>query len=217
MLNYDHPKCVVAVCGTGGHGKSTFFKKLLDRQKAKFWFYYDHKSEMSRRWGLAPCFDLAGLVAQANAGRVCFDPSRMFPGKKGEGFLFFCDFVYQVCEAAKGRKILVCDELQMMVGQTKPEELIAIMDDGRSREIDCFFIVQSVNQIHNNIQNQFTEIFAFRQAHEAATKHLVNVGFEEEQLITLRPGEWAYKNLTSGEVQSGGKAFKIKSSAKYNF
>lgn len=215
--NFDHQKCAVGVFGCSGHGKTTLFKKIIDAQSAKYWFYYDHKGEFRKRWGLQPCFDLQGIVQQTASGCVCFDPGRMFPGRKGDGFLFFCDFVFQVSGEMAGRKIIICDELQQLAFQDDPQELITLMDDGRRREIDAFFIAQSPNQLHNMVQNQFTEIFTFRQANENATKHLVQVGFDKQALLTLKPGEWMLRDLTSGEEKRGGKAFKIKSKAKYNF
>jgi hypothetical protein len=217
IQDFDHAKCAIGIFGVGGHGKSTLFKKLLDGEKADYWFYYDHQCEFSARFRMESSYDLQSLSRQTGTGLVCFDPSRLFPGRSGDGFLFFCDFVFDVSGEVKGRKILVCDEMHKLVFQDDPVELVTVMDLGRRRSLDVFCVAQSPNQLHNMAQNQFTEIFTFRQANANCTKHLIDVGFDKKELLTLRPGEYLWRNLTTGEARRGGKSFKIKSTAKHNF
>jgi hypothetical protein len=217
IQNFNHPKCEVGIFGVGGHGKSTLFKKILDAQSADFWFFYDHQGEFCSRFHMEASHDLQTLTEQAGNGRVCFDPARMFPGRSGDGFLFFCDFIYQFSGEFKGRKILVCDEMHKLCFQDDPLELVTVMDLGRRRELDVFCVAQSPNQLHNMVQNQFTEIYTFRQANANATKHLIDVGFDKKELLTLKPGEYLWRNLTTGEARRGGKAFRIKPTAKHGF
>lgn len=213
--NFDHPKCAVLVCGKSGHGKSTKFNEILDAQSAEYWFIYDHKGEFHKRFGKSPCFSLEGIALDMEkTGIVCFDPARLFPGRKEDGFLFFCDLAFTVSGEFPGRKIFVCDELQQMAYQSRPDELILLMDDGRRRGLDCFFIAQSANQLHNGVINQFTEIMTFTQGTEAAVKPLKNYGFDDEKILALKPGEWIWRNMSTGEEKTGGSAFEIESTAK---
>ena len=212
--DFDHPKCSVAVLGCSGHGKSTKFQSIIASQKADYSFFFDHKPEFSTRWKMTACDDLQSLAKATALGTVCFVPGKMYPGQKAEGFLFFCDFVFSICQSLPGRKILVCDELQMVCLQDNPPELMAVMDDGRSIGLDTFFIAQSANQVHNMVLNQFTEIITFKQQTQNAAKPLENFGFDKKEVSSLKPGQWIYRNTTTGEEQRGGKAFKIKSSAK---
>lgn len=206
---FDHPAFRKAIFGISGTGKTTLFKSLLDKERARLKFIYDHQGEFSRRFKMEPCFDLEGLSrATDKGGIVCFDPVKLFKGAFDEGFMMFCQFVEEVSGYIKGRKMLITDELQKITDTSnKPTEFLTLCDVGRRLQVDVFFIAQAPNQLHNGIQNQLTEIWTFRQANENALKHLKGVGFDPEKIKNLKNGEWLWRDLNTMEGKEGGSAF----------
>ena len=206
----NHPSIKVCIAGTSGSGKTTLFEKLIRRERAKWIFLFDHKDgDLARRFNVKPCRTLDDLLAAVEKGGfVIFDPGTEFQGRKEAGFAFFCDFVFTVCCQVKGKKIFGADELDDLVdARTEPEELCVILDQGRTFQIDCFFIAQAMNGIHNQVRKQMKEIFAFTQGDKSGVEWLVARGFDEKSLFALRNGEWLYKNYNTGAAASGGKFF----------
>lgn len=206
----DHPSVKVCVCGISGTGKSTLFEKLIRREKARWKFLYDHKGgDMARRFKVKPCRDGGELLAAVErGGLVIYDPGRDFPGRPEAGFAFFCDFVFTVCGELRGRKLFGADELDMLVdARNEPSELCVILDQGRTFQIDCYFIAQAMNGIHNQVRKQITEIFAFTQGDRAGVEWLCAKGFVESELFGLKNGQWIYKNNNTGAAARGGKHF----------
>lgn len=209
----DHPSIKVAVTGVSGTGKTTLWEKLIRREKAKWIFLYDHKEgDLARRFGVRPCYtEDEILAATVRGGLVIYNPSRDWPGKRDQGFLYFSELVYAMCRKLKGKKIFGTDELDALVdNRCEPDTLCEMLDEGRTFQIDCFFIAQSMNGIHNQVRKQITEIFAMRQGDENGCKYLIEKGFIEEELMSLKNGLWIYKNLNTGELVKGGKSFEPK-------
>jgi hypothetical protein len=219
--DYDWPAFRQCHFGTSGIGKTTHFletlkhtlKQKIHGVKRSTIFIYDHKDrEFSKKLSKTVVTTQAQLEeAAARGGYVLFDPSAMFPGNKVKGFDFLCAWLYAVADAIPGRKILVTDELQIVTDvDNDPDSLILCMDDARTYRVDCMFIAQGANAIHNRIKNQLTELFVFRQAEENAIKFLRSLGFDENSVRALKPGEWLWKNCNTGLMAAGGKPFEIK-------
>lgn len=209
VQDYDHGACHVLFTGTSGNGKSTLHWDLVRKEKARLKFVYDHKaSEFSKRYGLSPVYDGPGLVeATAKGGWVCFDPIELFPGRLAAGFNFFCNYVWEVSQVVKGRKILICDELQRMITPTKePREPLIVWECGRSFQIDTFCISQAPNRLHNTIRNQITRVYAFRQNDSNATEFLTQAGIDDNQVRNLPPYGYVWRDLNSGATGRGGPA-----------
>jgi len=214
---FNHPSKKILVTGVSGTGKTTLFEKLIRKEKARWKFVFDHQGEFQARFGHKAALDVETLCEQTAAGGyVIFDPvkfqNEINPGS-GErrglpgAFAFFCDFVFAMSENLRGRKILVCDELQKLVTNTKtPDELLCILDTGRRYQLDFFAISQAPNLIHNAIRNQITEIFSFRQNDANAVKYLSDAGFNENQIRNLERFAYLWRNLTTGEDNFGGGA-----------
>ena len=189
-----------------GTGKSTLFEKLIRKEKARLKFVFDHQGEFSARFKVPAVCDPEGLCERvATGGWVVFDPVKMYPGRSEDAFKFFCDFVFAISETVKGRKLFCCDELQKLTNNSEePAELLCILDTGRRYELDCFFISQAPNRIHNGIRNQLTEIYTFRQSDKNAIAYLKDNGFDEEQVRTLGQFKYLWRNLDTGETAEGG-------------
>jgi hypothetical protein len=214
----DHPSIKVLIAGISGSGKSTLFEKLIRREKNVRWYFlYDHKQgDLARRFGVRPCFTADELTdAVLRGGFVIFNPAKLFPGKPESGFEFFCRFVWAVCQELRGKKIFGTDELDALVdSRCKPDDLCIILDQGRTFQIDCYFIAHAPNTIHNGVRKQITEIFAMKQGDKNGTEWLEEKGFVRADLFSLKNGEFIYQNTNTGSAQRGGKAFEPKNAGR---
>lgn len=217
----DHASVKVAITGISGSGKTTLLENLLTKELAKiararkpFWlFVFDHKDgDMARRFGVKPCRNKAELnAAVARGGLVIFDPGEMFPGNPEDGFDWFCKYVWALRSVLKGIKLLVADELDALVdARSEPHSLCVILDQGRTYQIDCYFICQATNGIHNQVRKQFREIFVMMQGDKNGLTWLIEKGFDAAEILALKNGQFLYKNLNTGTAARGGKAFKPK-------
>lgn len=213
----DHPSVKVAVCGISGAGKTTLWEKLIRRESAKWLFLFDHKAgDLARRFGVAPCSDLAEMArATMRGGVVIFDPSRDFPGEPEKGFEIWCEAVWEIGTELRGKKIIGTDELDSLVdARSEPEALCKILDQGRTFQMDCYFIAHAMNGVHNQVRKQITEIFAMAQGDDLSAQWLVNRGFPKSELETLKNGEWLYHNKNTGQRARGGKSFVPKNAGR---
>lgn len=213
MRDYNHPAFRSCHFGTSGIGKTTDFVIRLKQQgaKASFVFIHDHKREFAQKLGKPVVTTAAQLVAATSRGGwILWDHCDMFPGDRAAGFRYLCKFIYECAPHLRGRKILVADEVHQVAGpHDDVRNFVMLMDDGRSLKIDAMFISQGANRIHESVRNQITECFVFRQADKNSLEFLTDNGFDEDQIRNLRPGEWLWRNLNSGQSAKGGKAFKI--------
>ena len=206
---FSHKSLKVMVAGVSGTGKTTFFEGLVRAEKARRKFFFDHQGEFSDRFGLTPIFQADELLeATAKGGTICYDPIKEMPGKSPEAFAFFCDYIFEESKMRGGRKILVCDELQMLCEPSViPESLLKVLDTGRRLELDCFFITNALNGIHTRVRNQLTRVYAFRIIEDNSLKYLEKNGFDSEKIRNLKNGEYVWRDFNSGETGQGGKAF----------
>lgn len=215
IQNFDHPSDKRLITGTSGTGKTTLFIHQVKQEKARLKFIFDHQGEFSAKLKVPAVHDADGLCQKTSlGGYVVFDPLVMFSGRLPEGFSFFCDFVFSVSGVLKGRKLFCCDELQKLVdNKTENPELQNILDSGRRFQIDCLFISQAPNAIHNRIRNQLTEVYTFRQSDDRAIEYLAGNGFPEDKVRSLPNFKYLRRNLNTGEtnfepakVSAAGKA-----------
>ncbi len=201
---FDHPSYKVLVTGTSGTGKSTLLQKLLAKEKAQWKYVYDHQGEFSQRWKI-PSVSNADDLEEKNLrkGWVIYDPVNDFAGKAPSGFDFFCQYVFLTAKTVNGRKLFVCDELQMLTdNRNPPEAFLTICETGRRFQIDVFCISQAPNRLHNTVRNQLTDVYTFRQSDEAAIKYLADNGFDPEQVRGLAEYEYIHRNLRTGATET---------------
>jgi hypothetical protein len=209
MQNFDHIKKAELVTGCSGTGKTTEWIKRIVKaaKKARAVFIYDHEGEIAQKLGKKAITDPDELIkATAKGGFVIFDPEQMADNMSG--FDFFAEFIFTTKEAYPGRVIFCCDELQFFVDNHKGNPaLLNILQRGRRREIDCFFISQAINELHNAERQQITDVVTFRQSEKAAIVWFEDQGFDPEKIRNLKNGQWLSKNTRTGEFSEGGKAF----------
>lgn len=206
---FDHKSLKVMVAGVSGTGKTTLFEKLIRSEKSPRKFFFDHQGEFSLRFELKPIFGVNELPeAFGSGGNICFDPVKEFAGKSPEAFEFFSDLIFETIQNCKGRKIFICDEIQMLCDPHEiPEGLMKILDTGRRYQTDCFFITNALNGIHNRVRNQITMLYAFRMVEKNSLKFCEENGFDSEKIRNLKNGEYVWRNFNTGESGEGGKAF----------
>ncbi len=217
----DHASVKVVIAGNSGVGKTELLLKLLKRLRAKWIFIFDHKEgDLQKKFGVRACRTIEDLeAAVARGGLVIFDfrtfNDGMFLGRREEAFEFWCEWVFPVCKVIRGVKAFVADELQALIDdRSNPDALVTMLDECRTFQIDCFFCASALNEIHNRVRKQFTEIFAFRHGDKNGTAWLEEKGFDRGELLTLKNGLFVYKNLNTGAESKGGKAFVPKNATR---
>lgn len=193
-----------------GTGKTTLAASQFQKEKAAWKFIYDHKGgEFGNRFRIPSVYDWNGIVeATARGGYVCFNPVYLYPGEFQKGFLTFCDYVWSMVTSFRGRKLFLVDELQNLTdNRNAPKEFMTFLDTGRSFKLDTFSLASAPNALHNRLRNQFTEVFAFRQTDDNATKFLKAKGIEPITVRNLPNGRYAWRQCDTGESGIKGKAF----------
>lgn len=202
---YDHVSFKGLITGASGTGKTTLFERVVKREACRLKFIYDHQGEFSARFKIPAVTDLNALVEKtAKGGYVVFDPAKMYPGRSVDGFAFFCDYIFAVSQQLNGRKLLACDELQMLISNSsEPAELLAVLDAGRRYQLDFIAISQAPNRIHNGVRNQLTKVWTFRQSDANAIKYLEENSFDAEAVRNLAVHYHLWRDLRTGEAGQG--------------
>lgn len=204
-MNLSHRPSKVLVTGCSGSGKSTFASQYLVNTKAALKLVFDHELEFASRSRLPVARTPEELADQVKTGWVLFDPASMFPGRSDDSLAFFMDWSMSVSDSVPGRKVLFVDELQLFVDCHKwPEDLARVVQTGRRYELDLLICSQQVNELHNRLRQQLTEIVTFRQQEDLALAWLQKAGpLDVETIRALQPGEYLSWVRLSGQVNSG--------------
>ena len=203
-MNLAHEPTKVLVTGQSGSGKTTFWTRFVVNTPARIKFVYDHEGECSYRAGINPARTIEELGRAAGTPWCVFDPATMFPGDAEGGWRFFCDFAFSVSNKLQGRKLLCTDELQKITDTHKLSKPFAtVLETGRRYELDCAFIAQQPNLLHNRVRNQLTEVVSFLQLDHNAIGWLEGIGFDGQALPALRPGAFLTRNLRNGTSEAG--------------
>lgn len=204
-MKLSHKPTKLLITGKSGSGKSTYYTRFITHWPATWRFIYDHEGEFSARTGMPPATTAEGMLAHLQARRwVVYDPARMFPGDIHAGFAFFSEWAFTLSQRLAGLKLFACDELQKLVGTAAmPWELACVVETGRRYQIDTAFISQQPNLIHNRLRNCLTEVATFCQVDANAIAFLADVGFREEEVRGLRPGQFICRNLNTDAEERG--------------
>jgi ABC-type dipeptide/oligopeptide/nickel transport system ATPase component len=204
-MQLAHRPTKLLITGKSGSGKSTYFTRFVTSWPAAWRFIYDHEGEFAQRTGLPAAHTPREMLEHLSARRwVIFDPAAAFPGDVQRGFAFFSEWAFSVSQRLQGKKLFCCDELQKLTGTNQVGwELACVVETGRRYEIDTCFISQQPNLIHNRLRNCLSEVATFAQVDANAIQFLAEVGFNEESVRALRPGEYLCRNLNTGAEERG--------------
>jgi hypothetical protein len=209
-MNYDHRADRKLITGKAGSGKTTYFLSVLKKSRARWIFCFDPEREIARKMGWPVCVDVPTLNAAVTARRpACFDPTGLVRSgelaDRPDAFAFFCRYVLCVSRTLHGTKLLAVDELQAV--QTTgtaglPQSFSELLDEGRRQEIDCLFISQSVNRVHDRVRVQLSEIITFCHTDRLPLAWLEQDGFDPGAVSSLQyPGGHLRRNLHTGETK----------------
>jgi GTPase SAR1 family protein len=208
-MNLAHKAHKVVITGMSGTGKSTFLHRFVENSFRSIYSHvliFDHQGEFGYRLGVRGARTVEELDAALETGMVVFDPSQEFPGDTENGWNFFCEWSFRFAEAnlKTGKKLLVCDELQVMASTSEqPFEISLVIETGRRYQLDFAGVSQQLNLLHNRMRNQVTELVAFRQTEKLILDVLEKKGFDIAQVQALLDGHFIWKNFATGEDGSG--------------
>jgi hypothetical protein len=210
-MQISHRPTKILVTGKSGTGKSTYFTRYLSNAPQGKVFLFDHEGEYSFRKRIQPCLSMERLSDELEKQYIIYDPSDDFPGDTLEAFNFFCDWTFEVCKGIPGTKLFASDELQKIVAtDSLPQEFCCVVETGRRRGIDTFFVCQQPNLLHNRLRNQLTEIVTFAHLDKRALIFLEELGFNADEIRALERGEFRILDLETmrfdgGKFTWGGK------------
>lgn len=204
-MNPDHPPCHCLLVGSSGTGKTSLWVQLAAERPARL-LVYDHKLDYGRRTGAPWCETPEAIddaLARGPRYPVVFNPLPRFGHDLTAGFDWFTKLVWRIVthESAPGkatfpgRKVFLCDELQMFGGERRlPQWVPALWEGGRSYELDTICIAQAANLIDRRIRNQVTHAAAFRTSDENAVRFLDKVGFPKGCSANLKRFHYLWRD-----------------------
>lgn len=204
-MQLAHRRHHLGIFGAGGNGKTTFAQRYLANASSNAVFCFDPEGEFSQAFHIAPARTFAELDESAETGWVCFDPHTLFPGDLEKALDFFAAYTLRVCARRPGRKFFAVDELGWYVtGQAIPKNLRILVQSGRRKAgIDCVFIGQAPNEIHNYIRAQLTEVVCFQLTEDCALEFPRKFGFDTESVRGLPRFNYIARTNQGGELRRG--------------
>ena len=209
-MKINHPASCILVAGQQGCGKSTLALRLLAEKKAARKFIYDPEGEFIRRnprarvLGSFEELDNAGPAG----GELVFMPGdewieHGYGDKDQVGcFQVFSKYCLEAAEVYPGNKVFFSDELDQYVdSHNYPKWLVAAIQIGRKRQLDCLFVSGAIASLHNRVRDKVTEAYIFQHVDDTAINWVKKVGFDPEEIRNLKKWEWVYRNLRTGEMR----------------
>lgn len=202
-MQFDHPSTKILVTGKSGSGKTTYGLRVLSNARYDYRFVFDGESELASRLRLKPCRSPDALMTSLSGRWVLFDPVPAF-ASPAQGLAFFCEWSFQMCARLPGRKLIMIDELWKYTNaNTVPKELELVVFTGRRVGLDCLFLSQRPNRIHNSIRDALSEIVCFRLQDKNSLEFVRENGFDDGAIRELAPGQFVAMGLDNGAVETG--------------
>lgn len=203
MAQFDHKRNHLGIFGGSGTGKTTYAIRAITGQSSECVFIFDPDGEFSHKLGVNPALTAEGIDIAIETGWVCFDPSIMFEGELEDALEWFCVLVMAYSKKHGGRKFFVVDELGTYISGSKiPKPLKAIVQTGRRYGIDCVFMGQQPNELHNTVRTQLSEVVCFRLADDNALEFPIKRGFDEAEIRNLPDYQWVCRDDKGNEARS---------------
>ena len=209
--NYTAEAHVTLVCGKQRSGKTSFVYKYLVNilPEVAAVFIFDKSGQSAMRLGQPHAGVIEEIESAKSSKLVCFNPHRMFPGKKYPlAFPWFCDRVMEWSATGPGRKILFVDELWGEVTpHNVPDELLNVVKTGHFWGLEFIACTHRPREFPIALRSSVTEWVLFHTA-EAVELDEVEPYFPEAHLAASLPikGRFVAFNVGSGGILQGGFA-----------
>jgi hypothetical protein len=202
-MQRSHKRNHTGIFGGGGSGKTTFATKYICNATSELVSIFDPEDEFSEILGIDQAETPEEIDAAIRSGWFLFGPHRMFAGDLEGALAYFSSLVLRVSMELPGRKFFVVDELGRYVsGSSVPKPLKVLVQTGRRYGIDCVFIGQQPNELHNTIRTQLSSVVCFQLTDETALEFPKNFGFNTESVRQLPPHNWICRTNQGIEVRS---------------
>lgn len=197
-------------------GKTSLAIRYINASPHDRVFIFDHQDEFANRLEIGRrrvARDPDELLELAQDHRIVpFDFATNYGGHMDEGFVDFCDSVYELArdglEPLGLCALFVCDEIQRFVNPHQcPIEFRTIVETGRRSNLDSLLLSQRPNKINGDIREQLTEMFLFRLQDENSLKFAAEVGANTDRVMNLKPLEYLYFNLMNGREKTDAVEF----------
>jgi hypothetical protein len=203
-LDLEREACITVATGRSFSGKTTFAFRYLLNSPAACRFIFDDRGQAAKRLQLTPARTVNELEQAIPSRWVCFDPSRMFPGKYDQAFQFFCQWAFDVSGRGPGNKILLVDEVwRWCTPYNIPEQLANVVQTGRHHGLELFCCTQRPHRLNGAITNEITELVCFSLQEPAALDRISALGADSTRVSNLPKGSFISINCDSGEQLSG--------------
>ena len=187
----------------GGQGKTTYATTYISNAPASLVAIFDPEDEFSEALGIDQAETPEEIDAAIRSGWLLLNPDTMFPGDREAALAFFAAMMLKVCDKIPGRKFFVVDELgQYVTGSTIPKPLKTLVQTGRRYGIDCVFIGQQPNELHNTIRTQLTSVVCFQITDDTALEFPKKFGFDIEKVRRLPLHKWICRSNQGVEVSN---------------
>lgn len=204
-MNRAHKLNRKIVTGVSGSGKTTLYAQLILASGARWKFVYDPEGEFAGIAGIPVAYTVEDLETQlSERGIVAFNPEKLFADaddELSEGLIFFCRWVFEICERLNGTKLLAVDEIQdctPMGAEKFPRPVKRVADKGRRYSIDSIFCTNAPNELHPALRRQVSEIITFLHVDPTPWDWLQKRGFESDEVKALPEFHYIQRNMKTG-------------------
>lgn len=201
--NRKHKSKKILITGVTGSGKTTYFERFVFNSNYTRKLVFDHIGNIE--WPFEPATSESEIDDQYENGFVVFDPSEMFPGNVEEAFEFFSYYSFEKAKLDPFEtKLFAVDEIQLLIDTWNiSDEARAIIQTGRGYSLDFIAIAQQLNEVHNKMRAQMSEIVTFFHDEPRVLEALEQRGFNPVEVQSLKcPGEFIARNvLTRQQVR----------------
>lgn len=198
-MNLGHVARHILVTGMSGKGKSTFARRMVAADRARWKFAFDtYKQEFPRLMGWRLCVDVPGLAAATKAGEAsAFYSAPAFPGNRVAGFSAWIRWVWEVGKVLPGRKLVIVEEVEKVTAHRNSPLAPAfseMLDEGRATQFDVIVIAQRVSTVSDLIRAQITEFITFQHVDGNQLDWLEAEGFDRERVAALQRGQYIWRD-----------------------
>lgn len=215
-MNWHHKARKVLITGASDTGKTTLWLRMLRDWPARWKWVFDSDREAAGKLGWPVGTAVNQLEWSGTQVRpLAWDSHAMFPGERERGFSFFCSWVMAFVSLrgekdrplVNGPKLVAVDELQNFTMPGKggvPQSFRVMLDAGRREEVDLLLVSQALNEVHQAVRRQLTDIYSFQHRDPLALEWLAARGLDPAQVVALPPrGAFLHLDCRTRQITNG--------------